>query len=94
MCFRVKNDNEFKDYHDIMYRGKCSGNDCNDDYQKETTWRKSKRVLDHTSRDMHLYVLKDYIECEHVALDIRIVKSLSKSKKQCYNTTNCCNTSN
>ena len=52
-CFGVKDVNEFKHSHDVIYQGKCPEIGCNDHYLGENGRRISKRVLDHAGRDQN-----------------------------------------
>ena len=67
-CFKIKDTVNFEHKHDLVYHGKCSANNCNDDYVGETGRHIAERIIDHNSRDISSHLLKHQIKKEHQCL--------------------------
>ena len=80
-CFHVKDVNEFKHKHDIIYQGRCPKIGCNDHYLGETGRRIPERVLYYAGRDYNSYLFKDSIESRHPFSDMSNYKIIEKGYK-------------
>ena len=81
-CFCVKDVNEFKHNHDIIYQGRCPGTGCNDHYLGETGRTISEEVLDHAGRDPNSYLFKHFVESEDSIVDMNNYEITEKENKK------------
>ena len=58
----------FEHKHDLSYHGKCTANNCNNDYVGETVRRISERITDQNGRDVNCSLLKYHMVKEHPCL--------------------------
>ena len=55
----------FEHEHDVIYHGKWPGENCADDYIKETARRINERIVEHTGKQPNSQLMKDLIESGH-----------------------------
>ena len=60
--FQIKNQIIFEHKHDLIYLGKCSRENCVDDWFGKTARRINEKIVDHTVRDTNSHLLKYSIE--------------------------------
>ena len=75
--FQTKGQTIFEHKHDVIYHGKCTVENCVDDYTGETARRVKERIVDHTGRDTISNLLKHSVESRHKPLEAGDYKIIS-----------------
>ena len=83
-CFKTKDRTKFEYQHNIIYKVKCSAENCWDDYIGELARRIIERVKDYGEWDTKSHVVKHISEKEHVEVtqeDFKIISSHFKNNR-------------
>ena len=75
-CFNIKDEIKVEQNLDVIYHGKCPGDDCRDGYISETKRRIPETIKDHI-KDTSSRVLKHSVESRHRIIIERNVTGIS-----------------